>query len=134
MVLGNFNGRVGERIDGYEGVHGGFGHGTRNMEGRRVLEFCDLHGMVVGNTLFKRASERLVTYRSGDNMSMIDYVLVRAKDRKFIRNVKVILGVLQHGMVVMDVVRADVGRHVKENFVPRRKTWLLRKTEVKEEF
>jgi hypothetical protein len=36
-----------------------------------VLELGDAHSMVVGNTLFKRAPARLITYRSGENMSMI---------------------------------------------------------------
>ena len=28
-----FNGHVGQYHDGYSGVHGGYGHGTRNEEG-----------------------------------------------------------------------------------------------------
>jgi hypothetical protein len=57
-----------------------------------------------GNTLFKRAPARLITYRSGENMLMIDYVMVKSKDRKYVKNVKAIPGMLQHSLVVMDVV------------------------------
>ena len=39
IVGGNFNGHVGKSSEGYEGVHGGFGFGSRNKEGERLLEF-----------------------------------------------------------------------------------------------
>jgi hypothetical protein len=134
VLLGDLNGHVGADADGYEGVHGGFGYGDRNMEGCRVLEFGEAHGLVVGNTWFKRLKDRLVTYRSGNEKTVIDYVLVREKDRKLIRNVKVIPGLLQHGLLVMDIISKEMGKKVKKKFVPRRKTWLLRNAEVKKEF
>ena len=34
------NGHVGGHIDGFDVVHGGFGVGRRNLEGRILLEFC----------------------------------------------------------------------------------------------
>ena len=88
VVLGDLNGHVGEDADGYEGVHGGFGYGVRNKDGRRVLEFGEAHGLVVGNTWFKRSKGRMITYRSGDVESVIDYVLVREKDRKFVQRAR----------------------------------------------
>ena len=39
--LGDFNGHVGEKIEGFEGVQGGNGIGQRNAEGRMLLESCD---------------------------------------------------------------------------------------------
>jgi hypothetical protein len=99
-----------------------------------VLELGDAHGMVVGNTLFKRAPARLITYRSGENMLMIDYVMVKAQDRKFVKNVKAIPGMLQHSLVVMDVVSKEMGKREKEKFVPRRKAWKLKDAEVKRKF
>ena len=39
LGLGNFNGHVGRRIDGFDGVHAGYGIGKRNVEQRRLLEF-----------------------------------------------------------------------------------------------
>jgi hypothetical protein len=134
MLLGDLNGHAGTSADGYEGVHGGYGYGVRNEEGCRVLELADAHSMVIGNTLFTREAARLITYRSGENMSMIDYVLVKAKDRKYVKNVKAIPGMWQHSMVVMDVGSKDMGRKMREKFVPRRKTWRLQDTEVKKVF
>jgi hypothetical protein len=90
MLLGDLNGHVGANAERYEGVHGWFGYGVRNEEGCRVLELADVHSMVVGILFFKRASARLITNRSGENMSMIDYVMVKAKDRRYVKNVKAI--------------------------------------------
>jgi hypothetical protein len=134
MRITHLNGHVGANAEGYEGVHGGFGYGVRNEEGCRVLELGDAHSMVVGNTLFKRAPARLITYRSGENMSMIDYVMVKAKDRKYVKNVKAIPGMLQHSLVVMDVVSKEMGKKEKEKFVPRRKTRKLKDAQVKKQF
>ena len=62
------------QLDGYGGVHGGMGFGTRNAEGDRILEFGDAVGMVVCNTFFKKKYSKLITYQSGDNRSMIYYL------------------------------------------------------------
>jgi hypothetical protein len=67
-------------------------------------------------------------------MSMIDYVMVKAKDRKYVKNVKAIPGMLQHSLVVMDVVSKEMGKKEKEKFVPNRKTWKLKDADVKKQF
>ena len=74
----------------YGGVHGGMGFGTRNAEGERILEFGDAVGMVVCNTFFYKEDSKLITYQSGDNRSMIDYLMVRKTDRCLVKDVKVI--------------------------------------------
>ena len=101
---GDFNGHVGEAADGYPGIHGGYGVGERNEEGKMMLELADATGLVLANTLFKREKRRLITYRSGLNETMVDYMMVRLKDRKMLSNVKVIPGQLQHGLLLMDVI------------------------------
>nr|GEV63277.1 craniofacial development protein 2-like [Tanacetum cinerariifolium] len=47
IIGGDSNGHIGAASDGYEGVHGGFGFGDRNKEGRTILEFATAHDMVV---------------------------------------------------------------------------------------
>ena len=37
ICLGDFNGHVGRHIDGLDVVHGGYGEGQRNMEGKMLL-------------------------------------------------------------------------------------------------
>ena len=57
LGFGDFNGHVGKRADGFEGVHGGNGFGERNLEGRRLLEFCDKKELCVANTWFKKRAK-----------------------------------------------------------------------------
>ena len=78
-VGGDLNGHVGRAVDGYEGVHGGFGYGDRNMEGELILEFCDATGMVICNTWFEKKMNSLVTYESGGSCTMIDYILTKKR-------------------------------------------------------
>ncbi|ESO04137.1 hypothetical protein HELRODRAFT_184255 [Helobdella robusta] len=82
--------------------------------------------MVVGDTWFTREPARLITYRSGEHRSMIDYILVRAKNKKCVRNVKAIPGMLQHSMVVMDVASKEMERRKEGKFVAKRNTWKLK--------
>ena len=44
-----------------------------------------------------------MTYSSGGNDTEIDFVLVGKEKRKYLRDVKVIPGELQHRIVVVDV-------------------------------
>ena len=64
--------------------------GTRNAEGERILEFCDAVSMAVCNTFFKKEDFKLITYQSGDNRSMINYLMVRKSNRCLVKDVKVI--------------------------------------------
>ena len=40
MCFDDLNGHVGGHTDGYDGVHGRYRIGQRNLEGRMLLEFC----------------------------------------------------------------------------------------------
>ena len=61
LSIGDFNGHIGRRIDGFEGVHGGCGIGKRNVEGKRLLEFCDEKELCVANTWFQKKEQRKIT-------------------------------------------------------------------------
>ena len=75
MCMGDFNGHVGRHIDGFDGVHGGYGVGLRKLEGGMLLEFCLHRELCVSNTWFMREEERKVTFRMGGNFTNIDFVL-----------------------------------------------------------
>ena len=85
FIGSDMNDHVGRDADGYGGVHGGMGFGTRNAEGERILEFGDAVDMVVCNTFLKKEDSKLITYQSGDNRSMIDYLMVRKADRCLVK-------------------------------------------------
>ena len=40
ICIGDFNAHIGRHIDRFNGFHGGFGAGQRNLEGRMFLEIC----------------------------------------------------------------------------------------------
>ena len=65
LGMGDFNGHVGKRTEGYEGVHGGNGIGDRDVDGK-MLEFCDEKDLRVANTWFRKGEKRKVTYNAGE--------------------------------------------------------------------
>ena len=121
LGMGDFNGHVGKRIEGYEGVHGGNGIGERNVEGKMLLEFCDEKELCVANTWFRKGEKRKVTYSAGENGTDIDFVLVGKENRKYLRGVKVIPVELQHRLVVTNLVK----KVVRKEAIERRKVWKL---------
>ena len=71
----------------------------RNAEEKMLLEFCDEKELCVANTWFRKGEKRKVTYSAGENELEIDFVLVGKGNTKYLRDVKVIPGELQHSQV-----------------------------------
>ena len=127
LGMGDFNGHVGKRIEGYEGVE-------RDVEGKMLLEFCDEKELCVANTWFRKGEKRKVTYSAGENETEIDFVLVGKGNRKFLRDVKVIPGELQHRLVVTDLVKKKVKKVVRKETIERRKVWKLKEDDTRARF
>ncbi|XP_061403739.1 trichohyalin-like isoform X2 [Lethenteron reissneri] len=53
ILLGDFNARVGHDAGTWSGVIGRHGPDQLNNNGRRLLDFCSAHGLVITNTLFR---------------------------------------------------------------------------------
>ena len=88
-----------------------------------------MHVQIQPHTCFQKRKSRLVTFRSGETETMIDYILVNNKYRSSVKDVKVIAGeeiVSQHCLLL------KVKRKVK--FRKKLKLWRLRGSELKEEF
>jgi hypothetical protein len=54
FIEGDLNGHVGSTRVGFDGVHGGFGYGSRNQEGEGILNFALAYDLFVPNTLFRK--------------------------------------------------------------------------------
>ena len=80
---GDWNGHIGSDAAGYEGIHGGYAFGDRNIDGERLLEFAVASNLVIGNSFFAKRANHLITDESGLNKRQIDYILL-------IRDIKVI--------------------------------------------
>ncbi|RZB42550.1 Craniofacial development protein 2 [Glycine soja] len=126
---GDLNGHVGSVARGFEGVHGGFGLGEMNGEGKSILEFLEALDLSIANTWFKKRAEHLITYKSGGTCSQIDFFLIRKSDRKYCLNCKVIPGeslTTQHRVLVMDVRIRDRAKRRSPMVAPRIKWWHLK--------
>ena len=64
MTCGDLNGHVGERVQGFEEVHGCRGFGVRNLEGEMLLEFAEAHKLTVLNTWFVKEDTKKISYES----------------------------------------------------------------------
>ena len=106
------------------------------LEMLRVSASCSLVlDMVVCNTLFNKRSSRLITYSSGGVNTQIDYMLMKTRDKKILKGVKVIPGeevFTQHKLAVCLNIRIE--REKKKPYIPKLKVWKLREAEAKKEF
>jgi hypothetical protein len=71
FIGGDLNGHVGSTRVDFDGVHGGFGYGSRNQEGEGILNVVLAYDLIVANTLFRKRVSHLVTFSSGQHYSQI---------------------------------------------------------------
>jgi hypothetical protein len=69
FIGGELNDRVGCTRVGFDGVHEGFGYGSRNQEGEGILNFALAYDLFVANTLFRKRVSHLVTFSSSQHCS-----------------------------------------------------------------
>ena len=104
---------IGGDLNGHEGMngreltsHSNIGLGERNEEGYRVVEFANTFDLVIANTWFTKTRNQLITFKSGNSESQIDYILNNRRHLKDIINCKTIPGeaaVSQHRLVVVNL-------------------------------
>ena len=71
-------------------MHGGFGYGGKNQEVVTILEFTQAYDLALGNSFFKKREERYVKCVSGNNRTVIEYILVRRQYLTDLKDCKVI--------------------------------------------
>ena len=54
FIGGDLNGHVGTSSACLEAVHGDFGYGSRNQEGKEVLDFAIAFDLMIANTFFRK--------------------------------------------------------------------------------
>ena len=136
MIGADLNGHVGKGNDSFKHIHGGHGYGTQNAEGRKVLETAEELDLFIANTGFAKREEHKITFKSGNNQSQIDYLLVRRNKRKEVLDCKVIPGeavVQQHRICVMDL---KIKRKKKKltRGLGKIQTWKLRDNEIRHKY
>ena len=91
-----------------------------DVEGERILEYAQAFDLLLGNTCFKKRDSHLITYKSGNAATQIDFILFPRAMRKLVTDVKVIPGeevALQHQLLVCDM-KFDVPPKPKRKFSP----------------
>ena len=136
IPCGDWNGHVGREAAGYEGVHGGSGYGERNVDGDRVLEFAVANDFVIGNTFFVKRDSHIITYQSGNAKTQIDFILLRKRNLKMAKDIKVIPSeecVPQHKLLICELRLKTPKPHPKP-FSPKLCYWKLKEPTVQEEY
>ena len=98
-----------EHVGGHtDGIHGVYGAGQRNLEGRMLLEFCQDKEICVSNTWFEREERRNVTFILRENDIEIGFVLIRIKHWQFLRNFNAIPCKSWHALVIADIDKKKI--------------------------
>ena len=121
-------------MEEFKDLHGGFGIGRRNAEGVRLLEFCDECNLAVVNTFFSKEKKHCYTYRSSQESTQVDYILVKKADRKYVEDCKVIRGEYQHSLLVAVMQERKLVNQTRKSYRPARRTWLLNKQASADQF
>ncbi|CAG5020316.1 unnamed protein product [Parnassius apollo] len=136
LLGGDLNGHIGEANSAFKRVHGGYVYGTLNDAGKVILSTAAAFDLAIANSFLAKKIEHLITYKSGQTSSQIDYILINRVHIGRVTNCKVIPGecvVPQHHIVVMDVL---FKRHPKEKptQIPELTKWWNLKGEKIPEF
>ena len=71
-----------------------------------VLEFAVANDFVIGNTFFVKRDSHLITYQSGNAKTQIDFILLRKRNLKMAKDIKVIPSeecVPQHKLLICEL-------------------------------
>ena len=79
--------------------------GERN-DGDRIVKFANTFDLVIANTWFTKTINQLITFKSGNSESQIDYILTNRRHLEDVINCKTIPGeavIPQHRLVMIDL-------------------------------
>ena len=105
-VAGGFNAHIGVVEPGDEESIDRFGRGTRNREGRELVDMLRRNGLEVTGTFFQKKERHKTTYRSGGHKTELDLLVVRQQQLSWVKDSKALAGeyvMTQHKTVVFEV-------------------------------
>ena len=91
-VAGDFNAHIGVVEPGNEESTGRFGCGTRNREGRELVEMLRRNGLAAADTFFQKKESHTITYRSGQHKTELDLLVVRQQQLMMVKDCKTLTG------------------------------------------
>ena len=102
----------------------------------RVYASIINYDLALGNSFFKKKEEHYVTYMSGTNRAVIDYILVRRQDLRDLKDCKVIPGesiASQHRLLVASVEFKAYHKRQQRARVRKINWYMLKQQEKKDE-
>jgi len=106
FIGGDWNAKVGDKKL-YPHV-GGYGLGTQNSRGERMVQMCVENNLVISNTWFQKPKRRLYTWKSPGDLyrNQIDYILVNHRFRNSVTNISTYPGAdasSDHNLLVANI-------------------------------
>ena len=130
MLLGDdFNRHAGSDMGGLGEVHGGFRIWQINDGGVKLLDWSVSKGLCLMNMCFLTKKSQLITFRSCETETKINYILVNNKYRNSVKDAKVIPGeeiMSQLSLLLMDMVLKKKGQGERKIQRKKLKLWRLR--------
>ena len=126
ILLWDFNARAGRDHQTWEGVIGSEGVGKCNSNGLLLLRKCAEHELLITNTVFRLPTRRKTTWMHprSKHWHLIDYVIVRRKDRQDFSVTKTMYGAdcwTDHRLVVSKLnLRIQPVRRPQGKKVPKK--------------
>ena len=86
----DWNGLLDSTGSSYIEVHEGYGHGKLDPDSEGILEYALVYDLFLSNTCFKKRDSHLITYRSSNTATKINFVSFRKSLLKLVMDVIVI--------------------------------------------
>lgn len=92
VVIGDFNGQIGERQPEEDTVLGPFVYGkkARSRNGERLVNFAQENGLRILNTVFKKKESKMWTWSSPDGKTKNQIDFIMSNKSRYFSNMKVI--------------------------------------------